>query len=122
MGRRSGDAQGDGRGVTGKRIDTNLAHGGRRKEWRGRIVNPPVHRGSTILFDSIAELRAAAPGHGSHYYGLHGTPTHWALAEALTEQPFEQVAAGEPRRAGNAAHAIPARRLHGSGPTASRFQ
>jgi cystathionine beta-lyase len=74
------------------RPDTRLVHGGRRKEWRARLVNPPVHRGSTILFDSIAEMRAAAPEFGKPYYGLHGTPTHWALAEALTE--LEPGAAG----------------------------
>jgi cystathionine beta-lyase len=78
--------------VKGKRLDTRLVHGGRRKEWRGRLVNPPVHRGSTILFDSVAELRAAAPEFGKPYYGLHGTPTQWALAEALTE--LEPGAAG----------------------------
>jgi cystathionine beta-lyase len=85
MGCGPGDAQGDGLGVSGKRPDTRLVHGGRRPEWRGRLVNPPVHRASTILFDSVEELRAAAPAFGSPYYGLHGTPTQWALAEALTE-------------------------------------
>lgn len=64
--------------------DTRLVHGGRRKEWRGRLVNPPVHRGSTVLFDSVAEMRSAEPGFASPYYGLHGSPTHWSLAEALT--------------------------------------
>jgi cystathionine beta-lyase len=75
-----------------RKPDTELVHGGRRKEWRGRIVNPPVHRASTVLFDSVAEMRAATPGHGKAYYGLHGTPTQWALAEALTE--LEPGAAG----------------------------
>jgi cystathionine beta-lyase len=70
--------------VKDRRPDTKLAHGGRRKEWRGRLVNPPVHRASTILFDSVGELRSAAPEFGKPYYGLHGTPTQWALAEALT--------------------------------------
>jgi len=84
MGRRSEPAQGGGRGVT-KGTGTRLVHGGRRKEWRGKLVNPPVHRGSTILFDSVAELNAAKPRFGEAYYGLHGTPNHWALAEALTE-------------------------------------
>jgi cystathionine beta-lyase len=70
--------------VSGKGDGTRLVHGGRRPEWRGRLVNPPVHRGSTILFDSVAEMRAAAPRFGEPYYGLHGTPTQWALAEALT--------------------------------------
>jgi cystathionine beta-lyase len=78
--------------VKGRRPDTNLVHGGRRAEWRGRLVNPPVHRASTILFDSVAELREAAPEFGRLYYGLHGTPTQWALAEALTE--MEPGAAG----------------------------
>jgi cystathionine beta-lyase len=78
--------------MSGRNPDTRLVHGGRRKEWRGRIVNPPVHRASTILFDSVAELRAAAPEFGVPYYGLHGTPTTWALAEALTE--LEPGAAG----------------------------
>ncbi len=73
-------------------IDTRLVTGGRRKEWRGKLVNPPVDRGSTILFDTVKELRDSAPGLGSYYYGLHGWPTQWALAEALTE--LEPGAAG----------------------------
>jgi len=73
-------------------IDTRLVTGGRRKEWRGKLVNPPVDRGSTILFDTVAEMRAAKPGLGDYYYGLHGWPTQWALAEALTE--LEPGAAG----------------------------
>jgi cystathionine beta-lyase len=71
---------------------TRLVEGGRRKAWRGRLVNPPVERASTILFDNVADLRAAAPKFAEPYYGLHGTPTQWALAEALTE--LEPGAAG----------------------------
>jgi cystathionine beta-lyase len=48
------------------------------------MVSPPVNRGSTVLFDSVAEMRASAPEFGKAYYGLHGTPTQWALSEALT--------------------------------------
>mgnify|MGYP002779775556 CR=1 FL=1 len=66
--------------------------GGRRKEWRSRLVNVPVHRGSTILFDTVEELEAARPGLGKHSYGLQGTETHWALSEALTA--LEPGAAG----------------------------
>ena len=47
-------------------IDTRLVTGGRRKEWRGKLVNPPVDRGSTILFDTVAEMRAAKPGLGDY--------------------------------------------------------
>lgn len=77
----------------GSRPATTLVEAGRRKEWTGGIVNPPVWRASTILFDSVADLRAAsrAPNDGL-YYGRRGTPTQWALAEALTE--LESGAAG----------------------------
>ena len=70
--------------VRKKRQFTKLVEGGRRKEWRGRLVNPPVDRASTILFDSVAELEASGPELGVYRYGLQGTATQWALAEALT--------------------------------------
>src|SRR5437764_218967 len=71
---------------------TKLVNGGRRKQWRGRLVNPPVERASTILFDDVGELDRARPGLGQYNYGLQGTATHWALSEALTE--LEPGAAG----------------------------
>src|SRR4051812_5582437 len=93
MGRRSRDGEGAGR-LSGKggRRDTRLVQAGRRKEWTQGIVSPPVWRASTILFDSVAELEAAKPDDGILYYGRQGTPTTWALAEALTE--LEPGAAG----------------------------
>jgi cysteine-S-conjugate beta-lyase len=75
-----------------KKISTKLAEGGRRKQWRGRLVNPPVERASTILFDSTAELHGSRPGLGEYRYGLQGTATQWALSEALTQ--LEPGAAG----------------------------
>jgi cystathionine beta-lyase len=71
---------------------TKLVEGGRRKDWRGKLVNVPVERASTILFDDVTELNASRPGVGTYRYGLQGTATHWALAEALTE--LEPGAAG----------------------------
>ncbi len=65
---------------------TRVVQAGRRREWTGGIVNPPVWRASTILYDSIADLRANA-GRDTHhrlYYGRRGTPTQWSLADALT--------------------------------------
>ena len=76
----------------GKNPDTKLVYGGRRKEWAGRAVNVPVHRSSTILFDSAEQLASAEPGFGVPYYSLHGTPSQWSLAEALTA--LEPGAAG----------------------------
>jgi len=75
-----------------KRIATKLVDGGRRREWRGRLVNPPVERASTILFDTVAELESGRAKLGTYRYGLQGTATQWALAEALTE--LEPGAAG----------------------------
>lgn len=71
---------------------TTLVEGGRRKEWRGRLVNVPVERTSTILFENVEELHSSRPGLGTYRYGLQGTATHWALSEALTE--LEPGAAG----------------------------
>src|SRR5690348_4246337 len=71
---------------------TRLVEGGRRKEWRRRLVNVPIERASTVLFDDIEALNASRPGLGTYRYGLQGTATHWALAEALTE--LEPGAAG----------------------------
>jgi len=79
--------------MSGKRRDTRLIHGGRRPEWTQGIVNPPVWRASTILFDSVEAMHEAYPPEdGRLHYGRNGTPTQWALAEALTE--LEPGAAG----------------------------
>jgi cysteine-S-conjugate beta-lyase len=67
-----------------RKSGTIVVDGGRRKAWRGRLVSPPVERASTILFDSVAELKGGKPGLGEYRYGLQGTATHWALSEALT--------------------------------------
>lgn len=66
---------------------TRIVQAGRRPEWTQGIVNPPVWRASTILYDSVAELRArgAADTHHKLFYGRRGTPTQWSLADALTE-------------------------------------
>ena len=66
---------------------TRVVTAGRRSEWTQGVVNPPVWRASTILYDDVAQLRAAV-GKDSHhrlYYGRRGTPTQWSLADALTE-------------------------------------
>lgn len=77
----------------GDRPDTRLVGAGRRKDWTQGIVNPPVWRASTILFDSVADLRAGVKASNERlYYGRRGTPTQWSLADALTE--LEPGAAG----------------------------
>ena len=70
---------------------TQLVNAGRRPEWTGdprlggSIVNPPVWRASTILYDNVADLESrGANSHDRLFYGRRGTPTIWALADALT--------------------------------------
>src|SRR3954465_11394421 len=86
MGRRPRDAQGQGRGVKGKKPETRLVEAGRRAEWTQGLVNPAVWGASTIFFDSVPALDAPQPPKdGLLHYGRNGTPTAWALCEALTE-------------------------------------
>ncbi|HEU4962219.1 MAG TPA: cystathionine beta-lyase [Sphingomonas sp.] len=66
---------------------TRVVGAGRRPEWTQGIVNTPVWRASTILYDSVADMRETGRGDTHHklYYGRRGTPTQWTLADALTE-------------------------------------
>ena len=65
---------------------TRLVEAGRRREWTGAVVNPPVWRASTHLYADSADLKQGRPNEdGQFYYGRRGAPTQWALAEALTE-------------------------------------
>jgi cystathionine beta-lyase len=82
-----------------RRPATRLTQAGRRPEWTGDprlgggIVNPPVWRASTILYDNVGDLKARGRDtHDKLFYGRRGTPTVWALADALTE--LEPGAAG----------------------------
>ncbi len=77
-----------------KGTGTRLVEAGRRREWTGPVVNPPVWRASTHLFETDAARRAAgrANADGHFHYGRRGAPTQWALADALTE--LEQGACG----------------------------
>jgi len=70
------------------RKDTLLTHLGRHPEAQHGAVNPPVYHASTILSANIAEWEArrdpAKRFDGRTVrYGLHGTPTTFALEELL---------------------------------------
>ncbi|MDP5138235.1 cystathionine beta-lyase [Rheinheimera baltica] len=67
--------------------DTQLIHAGRSKQYCGNVVNPPVVRGSTIVFDTFAELKHATVNRGNRvpFYGRRGTDTHFALQQAICE-------------------------------------
>lgn len=73
--------------------DTWAATAGRRPEWTLGVVNPPVFRASTIVYPDIAAMEAAKGRMDEVlFYGRKGTPTTWALREALTA--LEPGAAG----------------------------
>ncbi len=66
---------------------TRLVHGGRRREWTGPVVNPPIWRASTHLYDRDVDREEAGKQNedGRFFYGRRGAPTQWSLAEALTQ-------------------------------------
>ena len=51
---------------------TRLVEGGRRGEWTGAVVNPPVWRGSTHLYADSADLAKGRPNEDGHFY--YGRP------------------------------------------------
>lgn len=73
---------------------TRLVTAGRRAEWTGAAVNPPVWRASTYLYEDSAAQEAGrhVNADGAFHYGARGGPTQWALADALTA--LEPGAAG----------------------------
>jgi cystathionine beta-lyase len=68
------------------RRDTLLTHVGGTPTDRHGAVNPPVYRASTILFPTVAEWEASRV-HANRFkvlrYGQLGTPTTFALEEAI---------------------------------------
>ncbi len=59
---------------------TALVTSGRDTAAQKGFVNPPVVRGSTVLYPTAADLHAHR---GEYQYGRHGTPTTKALQQAL---------------------------------------
>ena len=66
---------------------TTIVTGGRSKALTGAVVNAPVWRASTHLYDTVADLDAGKSKNedGRFFYGRRGSPTQWSLSEALTE-------------------------------------
>jgi cystathionine beta-lyase len=69
-----------------KKPDTLLAHAGRDPARNFGVVNPPVYHASTIIHQSVAELEKAQKnryGVDQVVYGRYGTPTTFALEQAV---------------------------------------
>lgn len=65
--------------------DTTLVTAGRHPKDNYGIVNPPVYHASTVLYPTFAALEEARSGRDPRLvrYGRHGTPTTFALEDAL---------------------------------------
>ena len=68
-------------------FDTKLAHTGRAGKRVHGFVNPPVHRGSTVLYPTMAERRGGFANRLQQklVYGVMGNETHYALEDVVAE-------------------------------------
>ena len=66
--------------------DTVITRTGRDSQRYAGLVNTPVFRGSTVLFPDVRSYEARDPDNfKAMRYGTHGTPTTFALEEAVAE-------------------------------------
>jgi cystathionine beta-lyase len=66
---------------------TRLSHTGRNDKTVHGFVNPPLLRGSTVLYPTVAERKRLGGMRGQRVltYGLGGSATHWALEDVIAE-------------------------------------
>lgn len=68
------------------RPDTITAHAGRDPQRFDGAVNTPVYRASTVLFPDLASYESRNPDdYKVMRYGIYGTPTTFALEEAVAQ-------------------------------------
>lgn len=74
-------------GASSRGFATRLSHTGRAGKRVHGFVNPAVHRGSTVLYPSMAQRKEfqAARMEQELVYGVLGTPTHWPLENVIAE-------------------------------------
>ncbi|MBI4191381.1 MAG: cystathionine beta-lyase [Betaproteobacteria bacterium] len=66
--------------------DTIITHAGRDPQRYAGLINTPVFRGSTVLFPDVESYEARDPGNYKVMrYGIYGTPTAFALEEAVAQ-------------------------------------
>jgi cystathionine beta-lyase len=69
-----------------RKQDTLLLHSGRDPSKHAGLVNTPVFRGSTVLFPDVESYEHRDPdNYKVMRYGIHGTPTTFALEEAVAK-------------------------------------
>ena len=67
--------------------ETKVVEAGRSSKWTNGTVNPPVQRASTVVFDSVKDMKAAAVNKTNQtlFYGRRGTTTSFAFSDAMVE-------------------------------------
>jgi cysteine-S-conjugate beta-lyase len=69
-----------------KAFDTRLVHSGSDPKSQKGVVNMPVHRASTVIFPTVQAMKDAEKNkYDTTYYGVHGTPSTFALEEAMAD-------------------------------------
>ncbi len=82
---RTSDAQ-DAAQAASPSLATRAVHGGPDPGDMGGLLNPPVHRASTIIFKTVDAYRRRHDGfYDDVIYGLYGTETTFALARAVAD-------------------------------------
>jgi cystathionine beta-lyase len=77
--------------------DTLLTHAGRDPNKYQGMVNTPVFRTSTVIFPDLASFETRAPDdYKSVRYGRYGTPTTFALEEAVAKMEGGHAAVAVP--------------------------
>jgi cystathionine beta-lyase len=71
--------------VPGHGLATRLSHLGRAGTKAHGFVNPPLHRGSTVLYEDMAQRRAFMKKRYDQAltYGIQGSATHHALEDVV---------------------------------------
>ncbi|NMP32414.1 cystathionine beta-lyase [Thalassotalea sp. M1531] len=66
---------------------TRIVNAGRSSKWTKGVVNPPVQRASTVVFDTVKEMKHATTHRANQvlFYGRRGTTTSFAFSDAMTE-------------------------------------
>src|SRR5690242_14590380 len=74
-------------GKTKRGFRTGLTHTGRAGKRIHGFVNPPLLRGSTVLYPTMKERLATQSKRSERVlsYGLGGSQTHWALEDVIAE-------------------------------------
>ncbi|MBE8598114.1 cystathionine beta-lyase [Xenorhabdus sp. BG5] len=73
--------------MTEKKLETLLVSAGRQKRYTQGAVNPLIQRTSSVIFDTVEDLKQALKNRakGELFYGRRGTLTHFSFQAAMAE-------------------------------------